>query len=92
MVKEVESSGEKEGEFKEPLPKKIKTEEENKENSVEKVEEKPKKRVSKEEARKLRLKEIFTKRTVGDKFEQELSDYFMRKASRQENKSYIERE
>ena len=34
---------------------------------------------------------LFTKRTVGAKFDQELSEYFMRKAG-MEKKSFIERE
>jgi coiled-coil domain-containing protein 55 len=84
----------KDAEFKEPLPKKIKTEDEaNIENFDEQQHEQKTKppKMSKEEARKLRLKEIFTKRTVGEKFEQELNDYFIRKANHV-NKSYIERE
>jgi len=80
----------KESEFKEPLPKKIKSEEEQEKAEAKTEPAKPK--LSKEEARKQRLIEIYTKRTVGEKFEQELNDYFIRKAKNLSIKSYIERE
>ena len=86
-------------EFKQPLPKKIRDEEEEfreaaavaKTEPPVEEEEKKKPKMAREEARRLRLAEIFTKRTVGDRFDLELSEYFTRKANLAA-KSYIERE
>ena len=39
-----------------------------------------------------RLALLFNKRTIGDKFDEELSEYFIRKSSVLSSKSYIERE
>ena len=50
------------------------------------------KKLSKEEARELRRQALFAKRTVGQKFEQELSEYFARKSTLFALKTYIERE
>lgn len=46
----------------------------------------------KEEQRKERLKKIFEKRTVGDVFDRELSEYFVRKNQNLSLKNFVERE
>lgn len=78
-------------EFKEPLAKKTKQEEEEKEN-IEEVKKENVPKLSKEEERRLRLEKIFTKRTVKEKFDAELNDYFIRKTQALSLKNYIERE
>lgn len=46
----------------------------------------------KEEQRKERLKKMFEKRTVGDVFDRELSEYFVRKNQNLSLKNFVERE
>lgn len=48
--------------------------------------------LSKEERRELRRKQLFTKRTVNEKFDAELAEYFVRKSQILSLKSYIERD
>ena len=48
--------------------------------------------LSKEEQRRLRHEQLFTKRTVGEKFDAELADYFTRKSMHLSSKAYSERE
>lgn len=52
----------------------------------------PVKKLTKEEERQLRREKLFTKRTVGEQFDIELSEYFSRKSQILSLKSYIERE
>ncbi|RNA07189.1 nuclear speckle splicing regulatory 1 [Brachionus plicatilis] len=63
----------------------IKTEEEEREEKIKET------LLSKEELRKQRLEKLFTKRTVGSKLDNELSEYFQRKAILTQ-KNYIEKE
>lgn len=49
-------------------------------------------RLNPEEQRRLRRIALFTKRTVNEKFDQEISEYFVRKSQILSTKSYIERE
>jgi DNA segregation ATPase FtsK/SpoIIIE-like protein len=80
--------------FKEPLPKKSKEEEpkttETSNTDKDKENEAP--TLSKEEKNRLRREKLFTKRTVGDKLDQEVADYFIRKSQFLSTKSYIEKE
>jgi len=83
----------------EPQSKKIKVEqkEENESKPKETVEEKkeeeePVVKLSKEEQRRIKLENLFKKRTVNEKFDQELAEYFIRKAQSLSLKDYIERE
>lgn len=86
-----------EDEAKEPLAKKskedevVKTEEAVKNVKEEETNKENEPKLSKEERIRLRKEKLFTKRTVNDKFDQELSEYFIRK-SQLDLKTYIERE
>lgn len=87
-------------ETQEPEAKKIKEDEEKENEPIIEVKNEKKTELeetkiepilSKEELRKQRLDKLFTKRTVGSKLDQELSEYFQRKAILTQ-KNYIERE
>ena len=80
--------------FKEPLPKKSKEEEPkpSEMSNTDKDKENEPPTLSKEEKNRLRREKLFTKRTVGDKFDQEMAEYFIRKSQFLSTKSYIEKE
>ena len=75
----------------EPSAKKIKIEPQE-EVQIKQEEIEPEKKISKEEKLEMRRKYLFTKRTVGEKFDAELADYFRRKSTQLIHKSYIERD
>ncbi len=80
--------------FKEPLPKKSKEEEPkpSEMSNTDKDKENEPPTLSKEEKNRLRREKLFTKRTVGDKLDQEMAEYFIRKSQFLSTKSYIEKE
>jgi coiled-coil domain-containing protein 55 len=90
----------KNDEINEPLSKKPKSEEltadvekdKQTQNEIKLVEEKKQPMLSKEEEKRIRREKIFTKRTVGDRFDAELAEFFQRKSQYLSLKSYIERE
>ncbi len=79
-------------ESSEPQSKKIKVEQKADETVEEKKEEEPVIKLSKEEQRRIKLENLFKKRTVNEKFDQELAEYFTRKSQHLSLKDYIERE
>ena len=90
----------KNDEINEPSSKKPKSEEltadvekdKQTQNEIKLVEEKKQPILSKEEEKRIRREKIFTKRTVGDRFDAELAEFFQRKSQYLSLKSYIERE
>ena len=90
----------KNDEINEPSSKKPKSEEltadvekdKQTQNEIKLVEEKKQPMLSKEEEKRIRREKIFTKRTVGDRFDAELAEFFQRKSQYLSLKSYIERE
>lgn len=69
--------------FKEPLPKKSKDEDKIPEELPQ---------ISKEEKNRLRREQLFKKRTVGQRLNEQIAEYFIRKMQILSAKSYIERE
>jgi coiled-coil domain-containing protein 55 len=95
---DIKTESNKGDEMSEPLFKKPKsevstTDSEKKDDDIEtKLIEDKKPILSKEEEKQIRREKIFTKRTVGDRFDAELAEFFKRKSQHLSLKSYIERE
>jgi coiled-coil domain-containing protein 55 len=91
----------KNDEMSEPLLKKPKSEElktdaekekQDNVNETKVIEQNKLPALSKEEEKRIRREKIFTKRTVGDRFDAEMAEFFQRKSQHLSLKSYIERE